>query len=361
MSNVWRAYLGFCMLTVPERAGPARPHGGAPPRTPGSSRRTTSIDSSRPEGMQGIIQIDARGRDLVTGLSPGATRANEQRLTITLSPSRTVLSAVSEPAEPRLSQLIGIPVGPGFRGAVVRNLTDHADRQTLLHTLLDDLPGSALVSGYAIARADPPVLPGGPASGAFAQHIQDSEGTCAGWATNATIMVTFRKNGSVPTPLGPEAPLLDYPGDIDSWHTMAPLSPEATRRRRRLDLLVPTIDRHEWTFDSHFRDSYRDADNLETVIHEYTIDGVLDEDCRHLRSVRSDARVLPWLECPAALASTALLPGRALVDLRREVRTDLIGTGTCTHLNDSFRVLADLVQLHSLTCAEFDQRSKTSP
>ncbi|HEV7758196.1 MAG TPA: hypothetical protein VGO78_04385, partial [Acidimicrobiales bacterium] len=47
--------------------GPHDPVLTTPPRAPGSVRRTSSLDSSRPQGAGGPLVIDARARDLVTG------------------------------------------------------------------------------------------------------------------------------------------------------------------------------------------------------------------------------------------------------------------------------------------------------
>ncbi len=334
------------MLTVPDRAGPARPLASSPPRNEGSVRRTTSIDSSRPGGITGEIVVDARSRDLRTGRRPSRIWTTEQHLTATIGIDRTLVAVEAEPAEPRLSQLLGTMVGPGFRARMTAVLADHAERRTLLHTLLDDLPGATLVSGYAMQRAQPPVIPeGSPADGAFAQHVMASEDMCSGWAADATIMVTFRTKGSVPTPMGPEAPVLERAGDELSWHDMAPLAEEATRRRRRLDLVQPSGDRPNWSFDSHFRDSYRDAHGVETAIHEYVVEGWLADSGRQIGGVRVEPRVLPWVECPAAVDSGTRLPGMPLTELRSKVRAEFTGTTTCTHLNDSFRVLADLIPL----------------
>ncbi len=56
-------------------------------------------------------------------------------------------------------------------------------------------------------------------------------------------------------------------------------------------------------------------------------------------------RVLPWVECPAAAASAARLAGLSVAGLRDHVRTTLIGTSTCTHLNDTLRSLEDVAAL----------------
>ena len=244
------------MLIVPDRSGPAHPRASSPPRELGSVRRTTSIDSSHPDGMSGPIEVDARARDLRTG---EATWADEQRLRATLGADRVIVAVEAEPAEPRLARLVGASAGPGFRARMTELLPDHAERRTLLHTLLDDLPGASLVSGYAMQRTNPPVVPAG-ARAYTARHVQVAEDMCAGWASDATIVVTFRATGEIPHPIGPPAPTLERSGDPLSWHDMAPLPPESTRRRRRIDVLPPSEETGAWAFDSHFRDSYCDAE-----------------------------------------------------------------------------------------------------
>ena len=39
---------------------------------------------------------------------------------------------------------------------------------------------------------------------------------------------------------------------------------------------------------------------------------------------------------------------KPLARLRVDVRNEFVGTSTCTHLNDAFRFLSDLLPLHSL-------------
>ncbi len=295
--------------------------------------------------MTGAVEVDARARDLATRDS-GERHEQGQRLWVTLGPDRSLQAVEADPPEPRLPDLIGAVVGPGFRSRLARALPDHAQHRTLLHALLDDLPGAILVSGYAVQRS--PSLALGEvlrSDGAFADHVRAAEDMCSGWASDATIMVTFRSTGSVPTPMGPPAPVLERADDPHSWHPMGALPPESTRRRRRLDLVPPSADRGAWTFDTHFRDSYSDPDLVETAVHEYRVEGSLDTDGRRIGEVRAEARVLPWVECPAAVGSAERVTGRLLADLRTDIRTDFVGTSTCTHLNDSFRVLADLLPM----------------
>ena len=59
----------------------------------------------------------------------------------------------------------------------------------------------------------------------------------------------------------------------------------------------------------------------------------------------AEARVLPWMECPEAVASAARVVGMPVGELRHRVRRELVGVSTCTHLNDTLRSLDDLAGL----------------
>ena len=52
--------------------------------------------------------------------------------------------------------------------------------------------------------------------------------------------------------------------------------------------------------------------------------------------------MLPYGECPGALGSAGQVVGWSLDQLRRAVHRELVGTSSCTHLNDTLRSLADL-------------------
>jgi hypothetical protein len=161
------------------------------------------------------------------------------------------------------------------------------------------------------------------------------------------MMVHVRKTGSLPVPLGPPAPQLEPEGDPDAWHDMAALTPFAVRRRRRLDLIGPAVAGGAHLIDLHFRDSHADEESRETVLHEYTITGTTDVNAGRIGAVSARAHVLPWLECPGALASAQRIGGMELSSLRPVVRKEFVGRTTCTHLNDSLRSLADIEALCS--------------
>jgi hypothetical protein len=323
-------------------------------RPAGSIRRTTNIDTSRPEGLQADAVIDARARDLRTNLDGTTDVVAQVTLRARISPTRELLSIRTSPDIPALGGLVGVSVGPGFRSRVNEVVTEGCGDGTLLYLLLDDLPGATLVSGYALhrggafergSRADaPPAVPAVPAARPlFDLSAQDD--ICAGWAHDATMMVHVRGTGSLPVPLGPPAPILEPVDDPLSWHAMADLPPHAVRRRRLLDLVMPPPGQPEHQIDVHFRDSHVDDEGRETVMHEYTLTGTIDLDAGRVGTVSARARVLPWLECPGALASAQRVDGMELSLLRARIRKEFVGRSTCTHLNDSLRSLADVTAL----------------
>ncbi len=114
------------------------------------------------------------------------------------------------------------------------------------------------------------------------------------------------------------------------------------RRRRRLDVTAPEGTNHRYGIDAHFRDSHVDESGDESVVHEYSVVGTVDRDGSRVEDIEARAQVLPWMECPGALASAGRLSGMPVAELRNYVRREFKGTSTCTHLNDTLRSLGDV-------------------
>jgi hypothetical protein len=315
------------------RGGPKAPAVAAPVRAPGSVRRTSTIDSARPNGPDGDVVVRARARDLLTTADRSAVVLGTAMFDATVAADRTIVAL--DASDARLAPLVGTGVASGFRARAVALVPDEADRLTLLHLLLDDWPGASLVSGYA-AQRDPSwklgALP--------VEHLAAMTDLCAGWGADATIITAVRETGIVPAPTSPAVPA-DVDDD-DAWHDRPVLPVGATRRARRLDIVAAgTVV----AFDAHFRDSYRDADDGEGAVHEYGVRGTYDAASRTIITIDATAHVLPWTECPQALASVPRVAGTTVDDIRARVRAEFVGTTTCTHLNDTLRSLADLPAL----------------
>ena len=118
------------------------------------------------------------------------------------------------------------------------------------------------------------------------------------------------------------------------------------RRARRHDLW--RADDGVLHVDTFFRDSHRSPDGVETIVHEYTVAATVTPDASTVMACAATPRVLPWQECPQAVASAGRLAGMAVLGLRPQVRAELLGPTTCTHLNDTLRELEDVVALAAL-------------
>lgn len=322
------------MPFVTDIVGPQRPVEAWPPLVAGALRRTSTVDT-HPDGADS--SVDLRARDIVVRAS-GVGVLGEIALRAHLA-DRVIDEIASTPDDERVGRLIGKRVGPGFRSAVGELFADDVRRSTLLHLLLDDWVGAALVSGYALQHASivagtEEKLPPGTAD--------RMAGICAGFAPDASLVNYARRLDTIPSVHGPHAP----PIDVDGLHTVEPLRAHGMRRLRRLDLLPP--DEGSARFDAHFRDSHVDGDGVETIVHEYTLAGAVDVATRTVTSINADVRVLPWQECPGAIGSAQRVRGMRLVEVRDRVRGEFVGTSTCTHLNDTLRAISDLDALFDL-------------
>lgn len=320
-------------MVEPEHRGPTEPLRTAPPRRPGSVRRTSTVDTTWPDGFAGDAVVHGRARDLRTGADGGGEVLAEVELRARVAPDRT-LSQLDGPDD-RLRQLVGAWTFRGFRTATREALPDLDGSPSPLRLLLDDLPPALLVSGFAYLAGDAYAdVPAGSGSG-FEGQID----ICAGWARDSGMVQAALEHGRSPTPVSVPSPSLDDADDPLAWHD-APLPPPvATRRRRLLD--VHAADPVTVSVSAVFRDSHVAPDGIERSFHEYAVRAVVDRTSRTITAVEARPGVLPWHECPRALASAGRVVGTSIDDLRAQVRETFRGTSTCTHLNDVLAAIGD--------------------
>jgi hypothetical protein len=313
--------------------GPHQPTTNTPPRRPNSVRRTTSIDMTREENSLDPVYLSGTARDLFTACDGSVRELGRAALTATIDlVPRVVQHIDTTPSIEGLSRLAGAPAMSGFRAAVDKLAPQLRQRRELLYTLLDDVPVATLISGHALS-----------ASGVLGDTIRSGylpvADQCAGFVSGGLLMSSFEA-GDPAIVTGPVAPELDDPADPVGWHDMAPLPIHGMRRRRRLDV-AQNEDAATVSIDAMFRDTYVRADGQETIIHEYTLTAAVDPTSGLILQSEAVARVLPWQECPGAVASAQRITGMTLSDLHFRVRQELTGTSTCTHLNDLLRFVAD--------------------
>jgi hypothetical protein len=310
-------------------------------------RRTTVITSLRPEGVQGPLHQHGDGRDLVTAADGGSRVVAQSSTDLLIGYTQGMLVQELEvsPDVPGADAFVGARAGGGFRK--VLDLQSGAARGSLPYLLLDDVPGATLVSGMAMSiAADENAVD----LVAWRDRVNKTEirlqqaDICAGWQTGGTLLENL-EDGRPPVLLGPDAPDVRDPDDPLGWIALDTLPAYATRRVRRLDVWRDDDDVHA---DVWFRDTCTDGAANETVVHEYTVDTVVDPDTMVITACTAKARVLPWVECPQAVGSSERLVGWKVDDLRPEARTKLVGPSTCTHLNDVLRGLEDVDGLTDL-------------
>jgi hypothetical protein len=315
--------------------GVHEPTTGNPLRRPRSARRTTSIDMTRDEGSLDPVYLNGRARDLWTAADGTVTELGSATLSATIELiARVVRHVEVTPPVAAMSRLAGAPAMSGFRAAADKAAPELRRARDLRYTLLDDVPVATLISGHALSASN---LLGDVAKSGYLP-VADQ---CAGFASGGLLLTSFEAGDPVIV-TGPEAPDLDHgqdPGDPWAWHQVAALPRHAMRRRRRIDVHEESAGRVG--IDAMFRDTYVRSDGVETIIHEYTLVAVVDAETGVIVDSRATPRVLPWQECPGAVASAERIAGMTLQDLHFRVRQELFGTSTCTHLNDLLRSVAD--------------------
>ncbi len=325
---------------IDPRHGTAAPTSSTPARRPGSIRRTSTVDSIRPNGLnKELIQV-GRGRDLYTAAdgSVATLACAELELRTEYTDGPIVHSLCLTPDAPGLDALVGRRASSGFR-KVIDDAVD-VPRGSLGYLLLDEVPAATLVSGYAVAavaereEVDMQAIK----MSAKSQPRLQVPDLCAGFRVGGTMLASMDENGRTPMLTGPVALSVETPGDDWGWHHFELLPAHAMRRRRRIDVFGDALVQ----IDVFFRDSHMDPDGVETAVHEYTVEATVDRGSMRVVTCEATPRVLPWLECPEAAASARRLEGMPVTGLRPEVRAQFVGPSTCTHLNDVLRGLEDV-------------------
>jgi hypothetical protein len=314
----------------------------SPPRPANSLRRTTSIDVSWPEGIDKPRLFVGRVRDYRTG-SPGqpGTEIDHAELRAVLEDDKTIRSISATPEPSRLQEIVGHRAGGHLRMFVREIMPELVDNAVPLYLVLDDLSGSALVSNIAWSMWDPALMLDRRANMSddeFEEMMAGRADVCWGLAEGNSGL-TFRRD--VTEVAAADAGELRNPADPLGWHLFAENEGWGFRRARRIDMWRDPSS-GLLIVDSAFQDSAKRQDGGRTAIHEYLVRVTADPETLEVLSLEPEPRILPFPECPGAVANTQRLVGSRLGDIRDEVLRQLRGTEGCTHLNDAMRALADV-------------------
>ncbi len=341
----------------PQPEAPHQSAGFAPARRRSSIRRTSTIDTSWPDGRAGNMSMVGRARDAVTPLAGGTPLiCAEDEFRARLQWDRTIVEIEATPSRSAIGGLVGARGGAYLRQAIDDRLPDERRAATPLHLLLDDMAGASLVAGWAWSRwttewqRSLAAAAGGP--GQIRPARRSMEGICAGFRPGSSALNA--DGTSSPNQSSADVVDLRNPEDPDGWHQFTLQTDVGMRRARRIDVWIDDLIR----IDSAFQDSATNPQGGRTAVHEYRLTATADPSTLRLLSVDADPRILPYPECPAAAANAPRMVGTPLSELRGKVLQTLSGTAGCTHLNDALRALAEapalVAQLQAAISARTD-------
>jgi len=327
-------------MNAPQQYPLARQSAGvAPLRRPRSIRRTTSIDSTWPDGPAAPWLMEGRARDIVTPESGGhAIVVAEAGYDMLISPRREILSLDAWPGDERIAQLIGVRAGGESRRQIREILGDLAG--TPLYQILDDFAGSSLVARWIWSQWHDDWQAAAAMADVDKSHGRNGnmKDVCTGFAEGSAALdpdgITGR-NFTDPAHVGP----LPNPEDPDSWHPMPEQTGPAMRRARRIDAWR---DGDLVIVDAGFQDSGTSPAGGRRGVHEYRVHAEIDAATDTLLTLQALPLILPFAECPGASVKAARMVGRNVAEFRSAVLDILPGTLGCTHLNDVLRSLADV-------------------
>ena len=338
------------IATSPAQTAPRQTANPAPMRPAGSIRRTSSIDIEWIEGQNGMgMNADrrfyGRVRDYLTPLGGGAGKViDEAQMVAILDTQKAITEITATPAPARLGELVGLRGGGHLRVLMQDIMPELIATGAPLYLVLDDLSGTSLISGWAWALYNPNWMieakDGIPAD--QLAKLQDRAGVCWGLKPGNSGLTPDRESFTVNSADGGE---LRNPADPEGWHEFPHITGVTMRRARRIDVWREGGLIH---IDAAFQDSApRPAgpDGISpgrAALHEYRLSATADANTLELRTLAPEPRVLPFPECPGAVANTQKLLGTPLPQIRAAVLAELRGPAGCTHLNDALRALAEV-------------------
>jgi hypothetical protein len=256
------------------------------------------------------------------------------RLDLGVDPAGQILELTTDAVDVDISYLIGRPAGRGLRRALdERDWSTPAARA--VRRMLWDVPIVTSLR-HQTRLLDHPLAPGG--------GLLNSAGTdqCSGWRAGGEMLVFAEQNdGRLTMPLTAAVTSADR---ADEWVSGLPDLPPMATRRIRSTIVGPVAAGRVSVRVAH-RDSYTDPDLIERRLHEWTVTTEFDLATRRFADVATAPGRLPWFECPAAARSSRELDGVAASAVEARVSADFRGITTCTHLNDTLRLLADVEDL----------------
>ena len=324
--------------------------GGGPllARTPvGGTRRTTTLLVTPQGAWHSGQRVAAIGRDLrLDDLRDdrGEPQVTEERFAFDIDAEGLISPLDQGRTVP--DQLRGRPAQRGLRKAMAELQITRPG--SLFDTLLDDVVGTSLASGYG-RLYEGTLHAHGNTSGTSSESSESDDErsfatamqlTCVGFNTMHRRGEAFNVRRYFET----KPPSVEFVSDDPlTWHHDAPMPPNSFRRRRMLQVEPATGgesgDAYPIEVTGYFRDTFMRPDGVEMVVHEYGLRATVSGDPLLLDTLEAVPGNLPLKHCPLAAGSALRLVGLPLSEIEEVVRREIAGPTGCTHLNDELRSL----------------------
>ena len=324
------------LLPIRQTANPS------PVRPPRSIRRTTSLDVTWPDGMTGARHFDGRARDVIRRADSSDDLRAEAQVDATIDLGRTITAISTQPSPSNIAKLVGERGGGHLRGVLRDLLPDLIAEAHPLYLLLDDISGTSLVSNWAWSQWGENWLETMHARGGgidmeamLAERINVCWGFQPGFSSGDL-------KSRVSNDIAADGKELRNSADPFGWHSMPGNEGLSFRRARRIDVWR---EADRIAVEASFQDSAPRREGGRAALHEYILRVDVDPNTLVIISIEPEPRVLPFHECPGAIANAQKLAGTPLADIRGTVLERLRGPAGCTHLNDALRALAEVPRL----------------
>lgn len=316
------------------------PAGYSPLRRPLSVRRTSSIDMTWPEGRFKTMHFHGIARDVFTPRAGGRPELIcKDEMFACIATDRSILSIEAVPPRADVAKLVGVRGGGYLREALNKALPDEQRRGSPLYLLIDDISGTSLIAGWAWSRWPDYDFRTEEDMRRMSEMRARMEGICIGFRPGSSALSDDR--GSSRHHRTSAVPPLAHPEDPDGWHNLTIHSDVSMRRARRIDVWLDG----DVQIDAGFQDSASAPEGGRVAVHEYSLRLTADARDHTIRRVTARPHVLPYPECPSAIANVSRIEGKPLSELRTLVLEELPRIHGCTHLNDAMRALAEVPTL----------------
>jgi hypothetical protein len=292
------------------------------------------------------MHMVGRARDIVTPRTGGAPIVcAEDGFVAKVRADRSIAAIEAQPPRTDLSRLVGVRGGGKLRHALEEIIPEERRNATPLYLILDDISGASLIAGWAWSQWDSNWMVSRRIAmnpDDFARMMREREGVCTGFAPGSSSLdpdpaKLIDRTGTTPTSD------LRHPNDPEGWHAFTIQDKVGMRRARRIDVWFDQVI----VVEAAFQDSASTREGGRAALHEYNLSATVDPQTMRVLTIDATPRVLPFPECPGAVANLPRLLGADVSTMRQKVLDELPGTLGCTHLNDALRSLAEVPALVS--------------